>query len=166
MMEGVQHMSDAERIGELLLARGWKIAVAESTAGGLISAALLTIPGASRYYERGVIAYSRAAKLETLGMPPELYTERGSTHQAAVRAMAEGVRRISGAQVGVAESGVAGPGVGRSGLPIGTVWAAVVTPERGIERELHLPGERAQIMSSIVEAIFGMLEEVLAPARA
>ena len=70
-------MSSAERVGELLLAQGWKIAVAESTAGGLISAALLTVPGASRYYERGVIAYSRAAKLDTLGMPPELYTERG-----------------------------------------------------------------------------------------
>jgi len=157
-------MSQAERVGELLLARGWKVAVMESTAGGLISAALLTVPGSSRYYERGVIAYSRAAKLETLGLPPELYNERGSTHQAAVRAMAEGVRRISGSQVGVAESGVAGPGVGRSGLPIGTVWAAVVTPERGLERELHLPGDRAQIMSGIVEAIFGMLEEVLAPA--
>jgi hypothetical protein len=63
-------MSSAERVGELLLAQGWKIAVAESTAGGLISAALLTVPGASRYYERGVIAYSRAAKLDTLGMPP------------------------------------------------------------------------------------------------
>jgi PncC family amidohydrolase len=158
-------MSHAERVGELLLARGWKIAVAESTAGGLISAALLTVPGASRYYERGVIAYSRAAKLETLGMPPELYTERGSTHQAAVRAMAEGVRRISGTQVGVAESGVAGPGVGRSGLPIGTVWAAVVMPERGIERELHLPGDRAQIMSGIVDAVLSMAEELLATAR-
>jgi PncC family amidohydrolase len=158
-------MSHAEQVGELLLARGWKIAVAESTAGGLISAALLTVPGSSRYYERGVIAYSRAAKLETLGLPPELYTERGSTHQAAVRAMAEGVRRLSGTQVGVAESGVAGPGVGRSGLPIGTVWAAVVTPERGIERELHLPGDRAQIMSGIVEAVLSMVEEVLSPIR-
>ena len=157
-------MSQAERVGELLLAHGWKIAVAESTAGGLISAALLTVAGATRYYERGVIAYSRAAKLETLGLPPELYTERGSTHQAAVRAMAEGVRRLSGTQVGVAESGVAGPGVGRSGLPIGTVWAAVVTPERGIERELHLPGDRAQIMSGIVDAVLSMVEEVLAPA--
>ena len=157
-------MSSAERVGELLLARGWKIGVAESTAGGLISAALLTVPGASRYYERGVIAYSRAAKLETLGMPSELYNERGSTHQAAVHAMAEGIRRISGAQVGVAESGVAGPGVGRSGLPIGTVWASVVTPERAIERELHLPGDRAQIMSGIVDAVLGMLEEALAPA--
>lgn len=158
-------MSQAERVGEALLARGWKIAIAESTAGGLISAALLTVPGSSRYYERGVIAYSRAAKLETLGLPPELYTERGSTHQAAVRAMAEGVRRLSGTQVGVAESGVAGPGVGRSGLPIGTVWAAVVTPERGIERELHLPGDRAQIMSGIVEAVLSMVEEVLSPIR-
>ena len=156
-------MSNAEGVGELLLARGWKIAVAESTAGGLISAALLTVPGASRYYERGIIAYSRAAKLETLGMPPELYTERGSTHQAAVHAMAEGVRRISGTQVGVAESGVAGPGVGRSGLPIGTVWAAVVTPKRTVERELHLLGNRAQIMSRIVDAVLDMLEEALTP---
>jgi nicotinamide-nucleotide amidase len=157
-------MSSAERAGELLLARGWKIGVAESTAGGLISAALLAVPGASRYYERGVIAYSRAAKLETLGMPQELYNERGSTHQAAVHAMAEGIRRLSGAQVGVAESGVAGPGVGRSGLPIGTVWASVVTPERAIERELHLPGDRARIMAGIVDAVLGMLEEALAPA--
>jgi PncC family amidohydrolase len=157
-------MNHAERVGELLLARGWRIAVAESTAGGLISAALLTVPGASRYFERGVVAYSRAAKLETLGMPAELYTERGSTHQAAVRAMAEGVRRISGAQVGVSESGVAGPNPGRTGLPVGTVWAAVVTPERAAERELHLPGDRAQIMSGIVDAVLGLLGEVLAPA--
>jgi PncC family amidohydrolase len=156
-------MSRAERVGEVLVARGWRIAVAESTAGGLISAALLTVPGASRYFERGVVAYSRAAKLETLGLAPELYTERGSTHQAAVRAMAEGVRRISSAQVGVAESGVAGPGAGRTGLPIGTVWTAVVTPERWIERELHLPGDRTQIMSGIVDEVLVLLEEVLTP---
>jgi PncC family amidohydrolase len=157
-------MSLAEQVGELLLARGWRIAVAESTAGGLISAALLTVPGASRYFERGVVAYSKAAKLETLGMPPELYTELGSSHRAAVRAMAEGVRRISSSQVGVAESGVAGPGVGRSGLPVGTVWAAVVTPERAVERELHLPGDRAQIMSGIVDEVLALLEDVLKPA--
>jgi len=156
-------MGSAERVGELLLARDWRIAVAESTAGGLLSAALLTVPGSSRYYERGIVAYSKAAKLETLGMPPELYTERGSSHQAAVRAMAEGVRRLSGAQVGVAESGVAGPAPGRTGLPIGTVWAAVATPERMVERELHLPGDRAQIMSGIVDAVLDMLEEVLSP---
>jgi len=98
-------------------------------------------------------------------MPAELYTERGSTHQAAVRAMAEGARRISGAQVGVAESGVAGPNPGRTGLPIGTVWAAVITPEHAVERELHLPGDRAQIMSGIVDAVLGMLEEALTPGR-
>jgi len=158
-------MNRAERIGELLVARGWRVAVAESTAGGLISAAILAVPGASRYFERGIVAYSKAAKIDTLGMPAELYTERGSTHQAAVRAMAEGARRISGAQVGVAESGVAGPNPGRTGLPIGTVWAAVITPEHAVERELHLPGDRAQIMSGIVDAVLGMLEEALTPGR-
>jgi len=59
-------MSRAERVGELLLERGWRIVVAESTAGGLISAALLTVPGASRYFERGIVAYSKAAKIDTL----------------------------------------------------------------------------------------------------
>ena len=57
-------MDRAEHVGQLLLARGWRIGVAESTAGGLISAALLKVPGASRYYERGVVAYSRAAKID------------------------------------------------------------------------------------------------------
>jgi class 3 adenylate cyclase len=72
------------------------------------------------------VAYSRAAKLDTLGMPSTLYTARGSVHREAVKAMAEGVRRLSGAQVGVGESGVAGPSGGSSGLAIGTVWAAVM----------------------------------------
>ena len=84
-------MDRAERIGQLLLARGWRVSVAESTAGGLISAALLKVAGASRYYERGVVAYSRAAKIDTLGMPSSLYTAQGSVHREAVQAMAEGV---------------------------------------------------------------------------
>ena len=158
-------MERAERVGQLLVERGWRISLAESTAGGLISAALLKVPGASRYYEQGVIAYTRAGKLETLGMPAALYTERGSVHREAVKAMAEGVRRLSGAQVGVAESGVAGPGTGRSGLPIGTVWAAVVTPERELQRELHLPGDRVAVMEAIVEHVLEMLVDVLTPVR-
>ena len=158
-------MEHAERVAQLLVERGWRISIAESTAGGLISAALLKLPGASRYYEQGVIAYTRAGKLETLGMPADLYTARGSVHREAVQAMAEGVRRISGAQVGVAESGVAGPGTGRSGLPIGTVWAAVVTPERELQRELHLPGDRVAVMEAIVEHVLEMLAEVLTPVR-
>jgi PncC family amidohydrolase len=83
-------MERAERVGQLLVEHGWRISVAESTAGGLISAALLKVPGASRYFERGVVAYSRAAKLDTLGMPSTLYTAQGSVHREAVKAMAEG----------------------------------------------------------------------------
>jgi len=158
-------MDRAERVGQLLLARGWRVSVAESTAGGLISAALLQVAGASRYYERGVVAYTRAAKIDTLGMPHSLYTAQGSVHREAVKAMAEGVRRLSNAQVGVAGSGVAGPGAGNSGLPIGTVWAAVVTPERELQRELHLPGNRVEVMEGIVERILEMLEEVLTPSQ-
>jgi nicotinamide-nucleotide amidase len=158
-------MERAERVGQLLLARGWRVSVAESTAGGLISAALLKVAGASRYFERGIVAYSRAAKLDTLGMSPSLYTAQGSVHGEAVQAMAEGARRISGAQVGVAESGVAGPGAGGSGLPIGTVWPAVVTPERAIQRELHLPGNRVEIMEGIVESVLALLEEALTPTQ-
>jgi nicotinamide-nucleotide amidase len=158
-------MDCAERIGQLLLARGWRVSVAESTAGGLISAALLKVAGASRYYERGVVAYSRAAKIDTLGMPSSLYTAQGSVHRAAVQAMAEGVRRFSNAQVGVAESGVAGPDAGGSGLLIGTVWAAVVTPERALQRELHLPGNRGEVMEAIVARVLEMLEEVLTPSQ-
>jgi nicotinamide-nucleotide amidase len=158
-------MDRAERIGQFLLARGWRVSVAESTAGGLISAALLKVAGASRYYDRGVIAYSRAAKIDTLGMPSSLYTAQGSVHREAVKAMAAGVRRLSSAQVGVAESGVAGPGAGGSGLPLGTVWAAVVTPERELQRELHLSGNRVEVMEGIVERVLELLEEALTPSQ-
>jgi nicotinamide-nucleotide amidase len=111
------------------------------------------------------VAYTRAAKIDTLGMPSSLYTTQGSVHREAVKAMAEGVRRLSNAQVGVAESGVAGPGAGGSGLPIGTVWAAVVTPERELQRELHLPGNRLEVMEGIVERVLAMLEEILTPSQ-
>src|SRR5262249_23197400 len=148
-----------------LLTHGWRISVAESTAGGLISAALLKVPGASRYYERGVVAYSRAAKIDTLGVSSSLYTSQGALHREAVHALGEGVQRVSNAQVGVAESGVAGPAAGGSGLPVGTVWAAVVTPERELQRELHLPGNRVEVMEGIVEQILEMLEEVLTPSQ-
>lgn len=158
-------MERAERIGQLLVEHGWRISIAESTAGGLISAALLQIPGASRYFEQGVVAYTRAGKINTLGMPEALYTAHGSVHREAVKAMAEGVRRQTGAEVGVAESGVAGPGSGRSGLPIGTVWAAVVTPERELQRELHIPGSRLEIMEGIVAGVLEMLEAVLTPVQ-
>lgn len=158
-------MDRAERVGQLLIARGWRISIAESTAGGLISAALLKIPGASRYFERGIVAYTKAAKLDTLGMPASLYTAQGSVHRDAVHAMAEGVRRLSGAQVGVGESGVAGPSAGGSGLSLGTVWAAVVTPEGAVQRELHLPGNREQVMEGIVARVLEMLEEALTPVQ-
>ena len=117
-------MDRVERIGQLLLARCWRVSVAESTAGGLISAALLKVAGASRYYERGVVAYTRAAKIDTLGMPSSLYTAQGSVHRAAVQAMAEGVRRLSNAQVGIAESGVrvlVAPG--SPSVPCGRLWS-------------------------------------------
>ena len=93
-------MDRAKRIGQLLLARGWRVSVAESTAGGLISAALLKVAGASRYYERGVVAYSRAAKIDVLGCRPPCTRAPGSVHREAVKAMAERVRRLSNAQVG------------------------------------------------------------------
>lgn len=159
-------MERAERVGQLLLARGWRGSVAEATAGGLISAALLKVAGASRFYERGIVAYSKAAKLDTLGMPPYLYNAQGSVHREAVQAMAEGARRLGQSQVGVAESGVAGPGAGSSGLPLGTVWAAVVTPDGAIQRELHLPGNRGEVMEGIVDAVLAMLEEALTPGHA
>src|SRR2546429_7408644 len=128
-------MERAERVGQLLLARGWRVSVAESTAGGLISAALLKVAGASRYYERGVVAYTKAAKVDTLGMPPSLYTAQGSVHREAVKAMAEGVRRLSNAQVGVAESGVAGPATGGGRLPPRHPWAGVGSAQRELAHE-------------------------------
>jgi nicotinamide-nucleotide amidase len=122
---------DAAEIIGLLTERGQSAAVAESLTGGLLAAALTGIPGASAAFRGGVVAYAADLKAAVLGVPADLLARHGAVHPDVAAAMAAGVRRLMGATVGAATTGVAGPDPA-DGQPVGTVYIAVsIGPDDG-----------------------------------
>ena len=149
------------KLGKLLRERGWTIAVAETTTGGLISARIVSVPGSSAYYERGVIAYSALSKREMLGIDEEVMDTYGAVSAEAACAMAKGVRKVSGADLGLAETGIAGPIRGRSPKPIGTAYVAVAGAEGVVCREFQFDGDRDAIRNAIADAALQMVIEAV-----
>jgi nicotinamide-nucleotide amidase len=109
-------------VGRLLAERGLTLAVAESCSGGLVAHRLTNVPGSSRYFERGVVAYSNRAKTEVVGVPAHLVAARGAVSPEVARAMAEGVRRLAGTDYGVGITGIAGPDGGTPEKPVGLTY--------------------------------------------
>ncbi len=136
------------------------IATAESLTGGLLSALLTSVPGASVVVRGGVVAYSTDLKHELLGVDLDLLEERGAVDPDVARAMAAGVREHLNASVGVATTGVAGPEE-QDGKPVGTVFVAVATEHSVFVRELNLEGDREHIRASTVQWALLMLAQVL-----
>lgn len=108
--------------------RGLTIGLAESCTGGMVAAALTDVAGASEALLGGVVSYSNESKIDLLGVPAEVVEADGAVSERCVEAMAAGARRVFGADVAVAVSGIAGPGGAAPGKPVGTVWFAVSGP--------------------------------------
>jgi PncC family amidohydrolase len=132
-------------VGELLAARGLTIATAESCTGGLLASRITDIPGSSDYFDRGLVTYSNAAKTELLGVPAETLAEHGAVSEPVALAMAEGVRRIAGADLGLGITGVAGPAGGTPEKPVGLVWIALAHAGGAEARRFKLFGDRERI---------------------
>jgi nicotinamide-nucleotide amidase len=132
-------------VGRLLRARQSTLAVAESCTGGLIASRLTDVPGSSDYFERGVVAYSLEAKRRLLNVPADLLERHGAVSLAVARAMATGVRKTSGAALGLATTGIAGPGGGTPDTPVGLVCAALAWDGGDGAREFRLLGDREQV---------------------
>lgn len=148
-------------VGDLLVGRGWWIAVAESCTGGLVAERLTRVPGSSRYLGHGIVAYSNAAKTALLGVPPALIESKGAVSEDVARAMALGVRERSGAEVGVGVTGIAGPGGGTTAKPVGTVAVAVVAGPILRVRTLRLMGEREHVRYQASQAALDVVRRVL-----
>lgn len=118
-----------ETVGELLREKGMTIAVAESCTGGLIGHRLTDVPGSSEYFILGVVAYANEMKRALLGVKEETLLRFGAVSEEVVREMAEGARAASGARIGLATSGIAGPGGGTEEKPVGTVCIGIATPD-------------------------------------
>jgi nicotinamide-nucleotide amidase len=141
----------AQALATGLRARGWTLASAESCTGGLIAAACTTLAGSSDWFERGFVTYSNAAKVDLLGVPEALIERHGAVSDAVARAMASGALTHSRAQLAVAVTGIAGPGGGVPGKPVGTVWLALAGPGGVTSEHLLLAGDRAAVREQTVQ---------------
>jgi len=147
----------ARRILNYLAARHATLAMAESCTGGMIGAALTAIPGSSAVFVGGVIAYSNDIKRRVLGVPASVLARHGAVSAECVRAMARGARRLTGATWAVSVSGIAGPGGGTPGKPVGLVQVAVAGPKSVIARGFRFRGNRERVRTQAATAALRLL---------
>jgi nicotinamide-nucleotide amidase len=136
--------SMAAELGRLLVKQRVTLAVAESCTGGLIASHLTDVPGCSEYFLFSGVTYANEAKINVLGVLPETLATYGAVHGNTVKQMAEGARRISGAEYAIATSGIAGPTGGSADKPVGTVCIGLATPEGVTSHRYHFTfGDRS-----------------------
>jgi len=129
-------------VARLLRDRGLTLAVAESCSGGLVAHRLTNVPGSSRYFDRGVVAYSNRSKTEVLGVPADLVAARGAVSPEVAQAMAVGVRRLAGTDFGIGITGIAGPDGGTAEKPVGLTYVGLAWAGESLAREYRFLAHR------------------------
>lgn len=156
----------AKKLIDALRLKGLKISSAESCTGGLIAKRITDVPGASDVYEASVVTYSNRIKTLLLGVDDSILASKGAVCAETAQSMAKGLCRLTGADVCIATTGIAGPGGGTPTKPVGLVYMAVyVKPTDALKvTELRLNGTRATVRSQTVqkafETAFEMIKEV------
>jgi len=147
-----------EQIGALLRKHEKTISIAESCTGGFISHRITNVPGSSNYYNCSVIAYSNQSKIDTLHVSPETLKKFGAvSHQMAIE-MAQGIKQISGSDLGLAVTGIAGPGGGTPEKPVGLVYICLASDESVVCEEFRFKGKRGEIKFQASEAALQMIK--------
>lgn len=153
-----------EVVGQQLVDRGWRIALAESCTGGLAASRLTDVAGASAYVERAIVAYSNEAKVDALGVPRELIDTHGAVSEPVAQAMADGVRQRAGVEVGVGITGIAGPTGGTPAKPVGMVCISVATPGPTMVRTFRFPGNRELVKTFAAFTALDLVRRLLVEA--
>ncbi len=156
---GLDSQTMAEVVEQLLRERGQTLAVAESCTGGLLASRITDISGASDVFLAGVVSYANEAKISLLGVPAETIAEHGAVSEECARAMAEGVRRVAGADYGLATTGIAGPTGGTDEKPVGLVYMALADERGTIVQKQFWPGTREQFKQRVSQMVLGMLRK-------
>lgn len=139
---------------------GKRLATAESLTGGGIGQALTSVSGASAVFAGGIICYTNQVKNSVLGVPMETLNTCGAVSAPVAKAMAEGARRVIGADVAVAVTGLAGPDGDEFGNPVGTVFLGYADERAAFARECHFDGDRAQVREQTIEAALALILEM------
>lgn len=154
--------SDIERrVGEKLLQHRYTLSLGESCTGGLIGHRLTEVAGSSEYFLGGIIAYSYEAKERLLGVRHDTLYQHGAVSEETALEMARGARHALGADIGLAVTGIAGPGGGLPGKPVGLTWIALNSRDLETARQFTWQGDREANKLQSSEAALGMLEEYL-----
>lgn len=150
-------MTQAEKLVALLKAQNLKCATAESCTGGGVGAAITSVPGSSEVYLGGVVSYSNSVKAQVLGVRRETLDTAGAVSAECAAEMAEGVRRLTGADLAVSVTGIAGPGGGSEAKPVGLVWFGLAS-KAGVRTEKAIfAGDRAAVRAQAATHALGML---------
>ncbi len=150
-----------QAIGELLKARRLTLAVAESCTGGLIGYRLTNVPGSSAYFLGGIIAYSNEVKEKLLGVSHATLTNFGAVSEETAQEMARGACRVLGTDIGVAVTGIAGPGGGMPGKPVGLTWIALAAKNFERAERCRWEADRVTNKEKSAEAALRLVKEYL-----
>jgi nicotinamide-nucleotide amidase len=150
-------------VGRALRARGWTLAIAESCTGGLVGHMLTREPGASDFLLLDAVTYANSAKSRILGVDEETIRWHGAVSSEVAAAMAQGARRVSGADVALSLTGIAGPAGGTEAKPVGTVYIALVRPDGTVDvKHRALVGDRTRIQTLAAYAGLQLVRELCA----
>jgi competence/damage-inducible protein CinA-like protein len=157
--EGVEAMEEV--VGRLLVEKGLRLATAESCTGGLLAKRITDVPGASRYFERGVVVYANQAKIDALGVRAADLEAHGAVSAPVAEQLARGARREAKADLGVGITGVAGPEGGTSEKPVGTVFIAISSEKGEAVRRYRFMGSRSLVRERSVQTALDLVRRHL-----
>jgi PncC family amidohydrolase len=149
-------------IGKLLASQGQTLAAAESATGGLISNLITNVPGSSDYFRGGIVAYSNEAKVRILGVDEKIIQDKGAVSREVAIGMAEGARRALNADIGISDTGIAGPAGGSKDKPVGLFYIAICDGKSFCyARRLVFKGQRKENKQSAALSCLRLLEDYL-----
>lgn len=154
-----------KQVGETLRGRKLRLSVAESCTGGLISHKITNIPGSSDYFDRAVIVYSNISKMQMLDVPKLILESFGAVSRETARAMAEGIRKISKSDIGLAVTGIAGPGGSTPQKPVGLVYIGLASNKPTVVKEFRFEGFRSEIKEKAASEALSMVLETFRKDR-
>jgi PncC family amidohydrolase len=150
-----------EEVGELLVKKGLSISTAESCTGGLLSGKLINYPGISKVFMEGIITYSNDAKKNRLGVNKETLERCGAVSSETASEMAIGIARVSGSDIGVSVTGIAGPSGGTIEKPVGLVFVGLYINGKTKVEKYNFSGERQSVRNQTVSAALELLKKEL-----